>query len=131
MLVHIVDDDESVRKGLTRLLRSAGFECQAYATPEGFLAEVHNEDIACILIDITMPGMNGLQLVGQLKEMGITYPAIAISAHDDNVRNLARDIGIRFFLRKPVDDQALIDAINWVMHEDECRHIPMNRGGVQ
>jgi len=123
MLVYIVDDDESVRKGLARLLRSAGFESRAYASPESFLAEVRNEDRACILIDITMPGMNGLELVGRLKEMGIAMPVIAISARDDEVRNLAHDSGMRFFLRKPVDDQALIDAINWVMQEETGRHL--------
>jgi two-component system response regulator FixJ len=116
LLVYIVDDDESVRKGLLRLMRSAGIESRAYETPEGFLAEVHNEGHACILMDITMPRMSGLELGARLKEMGITLPVIAISARDDDdTRHLARDLGVRFFLRKPVDDQALLDAISWVV----------------
>ena len=118
--VHIVDDDESVRKGLSRLMRSAGIESHAYASPESFLAEVHNEGHACILMDITMPRMSGLELGAQLREKGITLPMIAISAHDDDdTRHLARDLGVRFFLRKPVDDQALLDAISWVVQGDE------------
>lgn len=116
--MHIVDDDESVRKGLSRLMRSVGFESHAYASIEDFLAAVHNEDHACILMDITMPGMNGLELVERLKDQGITLPVIAISARDDETRQLAQDLGVRFFLRKPVDDQALIDAINWVVQND-------------
>ena len=120
LLVHIVDDDESVRKGLSRLMRSAGIESHAYASPESFLAEVHNEGHACILMDITMPRMSGLELGAQLREKGITLPMIAISAHDDDdTRHLARDLGVRFFLRKPVDDQALLDAISWVVERED------------
>ena len=117
--VHIVDDDDSVRKGLSRLMRSAGIESHAYDNPESFLAEAHNEAHACILMDITMPRMNGLELSAQLREKGITLPVIAISARDDDdTRQLARDLGVRFFMRKPVDDQALLDAISWVTQED-------------
>ena len=116
--VHIVDDDDSVRKGLSRLMRSAGIASDAYGNPESFLAEVHNEDHACILMDITMPRMNGLELNARLKEKGIALPVIAISARDDDdTRQLAHDLGVRFFLRKPVDDQALLDAIAWVVQE--------------
>ena len=114
--VSIVDDDDSVRKGLSRLMRSAGIESQAYESPERFLDEVHNEDHGCILMDITMPRMNGLELSARLKEKGITLPVIAISARDDDdTRQLARSLGVRLFLRKPVDDQALLDAISWVV----------------
>jgi FixJ family two-component response regulator len=117
--VSIVDDDDSVRKGLSRLMRSAGIESHAYEGPEAFLAAVRNEDHACILLDITMPRMNGLELSTRLREKGITLPVIAISARDDDdTRQLARDLGVRFFLRKPVDDQALLDAISWVVQED-------------
>jgi len=117
--VSIVDDDDSVRKGLSRLMRSAGIESHAYDNPESFLAEAHNEAHACILMDITMPRMNGLELSAQLREKGITLPVIAISARDDDdTRQLARDLGVRFFMRKPVDDQALLDAISWVVQED-------------
>ena len=115
-LVHIVDDDEAVRKGLSRLMRSAGVESQAYDSPESFLAQVQNTDHACIVLDITMPRMNGLELLRQLKARGIRLPVIAVSARDDDeTRQLARDLGVSLFLRKPVDDQALLDAIAWVV----------------
>lgn len=116
LLVHIVDDDESVRKGLSRLMRSAGIESHAYASPESFLAEPHNERNACIIMDITMPRMGGLEFGAELKARGIGLPVIAVSARDDDdTRHLARELGVRFFLRKPVDDQALLDAISWVV----------------
>lgn len=121
--VSIVDDDDSVRKGLSRLMRSAGIQSQAYNSPEDFLAQAHNEFHACILMDITMPRMNGLELSAQLTAKGITVPVIAISARDDDdTRQLARDLGVKFFLRKPVDDQALLDAISWVVQEDMPDH---------
>lgn len=119
LFVHIVDDDESVRKGLSRLMRSAGIESHAYASPESFFAETHDEGHACIIMDITMPRMNGLEFGAKLKERGIALPVIAVSARDDDeTRHLARDLGVRFFLRKPVDDQALLDAISWVVDGD-------------
>jgi FixJ family two-component response regulator len=116
MFVHIVDDDESVRKGLSRLLRSNGIECRTYDSPEQFLAEVKSEGQACVIMDITMPRMTGLVLSRQLKEKGVTLPIIAVSARDDpETRQMIRALGVQFFLRKPVDNQALIDAITWVV----------------
>jgi len=119
LLVYIVDDDDSVRKGLSRLMRSAGIEHRTYENAVRFLAEVRNADHACILMDITMPRMSGLELSAQLRQQGISLPVIAISARDDDdTRQLARELGVRFFLRKPVDDQALLDTISWVMQAD-------------
>jgi FixJ family two-component response regulator len=116
LTVYIVDDDESVRTALSRLMRSAGIESRAYESSERFLEQVRNEGNACILVDMTMPRMNGMELIARLKEKGIAFPVIALSARDDDeIRQMAKDLGVRFFLRKPVDDQALIDAINWVV----------------
>jgi FixJ family two-component response regulator len=114
-VVYIVDDDDLVRAGLARLMRSGGFKTKSYETPERFLKEVIAESPACILLDITMPRITGLQVQERLKEMGVNMPVIAVSARDDDeTRQRARDLDARFFLRKPVDDQALLDAIAWV-----------------
>ena len=119
LTVYIVDDDESVRTALSRLMRSAGIESRAYESAERFLAEVRNVGHGCILMDMTMPRMNGMELISRLKEIGIAFPVIAVSARDDDeIRQIAKDLGVRFFMRKPVDDQALIDAITWVANED-------------
>lgn len=114
-VVYIVDDDDAVRNGFARLLRSAGLEPRAYGSPEAFLQEVVNVPGGCVLLDITMPQMTGTEVQARLVERQITLPVITVSARDDaETRRCARGLGARMFLRKPVDDQALIDAINWV-----------------
>jgi FixJ family two-component response regulator len=118
LLVYIVDDDESVRTGLSRLMRSVGFEAKAFESAEALLKNLQAERPACVLLDITMPGASGLDVQARLKEKGMNLPVIAVSARDDEeTRRLARELGVQFFLRKPVDDQALLDAIAWVTGE--------------
>lgn len=120
LLVYIVDDDESVRIGLSRLMRSAGFEARTFGGAEEFLKNLQTERPACVLLDITMPGATGLDVQARLNEKGVRLPVIAVSARDDEeTRRLARELGVQFFLRKPVDDQALLDAITWVTGEHE------------
>jgi FixJ family two-component response regulator len=117
LVVYVVDDDASVRKALSRLMRSAGFEPREFECPERFLEQVCTKTPACVLLDITMPQVTGLEVQKRLKEKGIGLPVIAVSARDDEeTRRLARELGAQFFLRKPVDDQALMDAIHWVMN---------------
>ena len=115
LAVYILDDDDAVRSGFARLVRSAGIEARPFASAAQFLKEVNNQVRACILLDITMPGMTGMQVQQELNNRGITLPVITVSARDDeDTRAFARSLGAKMFLRKPVDDQALLDAINWV-----------------
>ena len=115
-VVYIVDDDELVRKGLARLVRAGGFSPKGYESPERFLDDVEPNARACILLDITMPRMSGLQVQERLKARGNTLPIIVVSARDDDEsRRKARQLDARCFFRKPVDDRALLDAIEWVM----------------
>ncbi|HWS26876.1 MAG TPA: response regulator [Xanthomonadales bacterium] len=115
IVVHVVDDDSGVRCGFSRLLRSAGLEARCHESAKQFLAEVSNLEHACILLDITMPEMSGPEVQAALNQCGITLPVIAVSAHDDpESRTRAHAAGAKLFLRKPVDDQALLDAIHWV-----------------
>lgn len=114
-IVYIVDDDDAVRSGLAKLLQSAGLEPRPYGCTADFLAGVANLPGACILLDITMPRMTGLQVQSELKRRCISLPVITVSARDDeDTRRWARTLGARMFLRKPVDAQALLDAISWV-----------------
>ena len=114
-VVYIVDHDDSMRTGLSRLMRSVGFEPRAFASLDALLEAVCTSPAACILLDITMPGVTGLQVQAQLKAKGIDLPVIAVSARDDDeTRAMARELGGKFFFRKPVDDRALLDAIDWV-----------------
>jgi FixJ family two-component response regulator len=111
----IVDDDDSVRKALSRLMSAAGFEVKAFATADSFFEGCSEAANACVLLDITMARMSGLQIQARLKDEGIELPVIAISARDDEeTRRTARALGARFFLSKPLDSRALFDAIAWV-----------------
>ena len=122
-MVYIVDDDDLVRIALARLMRAGGFASKTYGSPEVFLQEVGTEWPACILLDITMPRMSGLQVQEELKARGNTIPVIAVSARDDDeTRQRARDLDAYCFLRKPIDDQALLDAIAWAVQSGEAAH---------
>ena len=119
LIVYILDDDDAVRDGLARLLRSAGLDPRPYATAEGFLEAVSNASRSCVLLDISMPKMSGPQVQACLNQRGITLPVITLSARDDaRARAWTHELGARMFLRKPVDGQALLDAINWVCQAD-------------
>lgn len=116
VFVHVIEDDASVRRGLSRLMRSIGIKSQFYKDAESFLEQFHDGARSCILMDITMPRMSGLELAVKLQQQNIKAPIIAISARDDEeTLKLTQELGVSFYLRKPVDDQALIDAISWVM----------------
>lgn len=115
-VVYVVDDDDAVRNGFARLLRSAGLEPRAYGSPQAFLDDVADLPGACVLLDITMPALSGPDVQRGLRARRIALPVITISARDDEeTRAWARELGARMFLRKPVDDQALLDAIQWVI----------------
>ena len=114
-VVYVVDDDDSVRTSIARLLRVSGFHVRAYASAPEFLDDVGPDSRGCVLLDVTMPHMSGLQAQATLRDRGIALPVIAISARETyQVRETAKALGARFFLHKPVDDQALLDAIAWV-----------------
>ena len=114
-VVYIVDQDESVRKHLSRLMHSAGLHLHSFSSTEEFLAKADADADGCTLLD--MAGLpTDLQLEVELKRRGIDLPVIAVSTRDDaQTRKLAMQLGARFFFRKPVDDQALIDTIQWVL----------------
>ena len=115
LTVYVVDDDDSVLRSLSRLLSASGFRVETFSSAATFLESVRADSQGCVLLDVTMPRMSGLQVQVALKKRGITLPVIAISARDgQQVRETARELGAQFFLHKPVDDQALLDAIDWV-----------------
>jgi FixJ family two-component response regulator len=121
-MIYIVDDDDSVRTNLARLMRSAGLSSQVYASAEDFLAAAGTLEPGCLLLDITLLGMSGHQLQAELKRRRVNLPVIAVSARDDaDTCDLARQLGAHYFFRKPVDAQALIDAIQWVQDPEARR----------
>ena len=115
-MVYVIDDDESVRKALKRLLRSVDLNVETFSSAEEFLHGPRQGQDACMLIDIRMPGLTGFDLQQRLLSQGIEIPVIVISASDDvKTREHAKELGAVVFFRKPVDDQALLDAIWWTI----------------
>jgi two-component system, LuxR family, response regulator FixJ len=111
-VIYLVDDDEAVREGLSLLIHSMGLEVQSFASPQGFLEAFDPETIGCLVTDIRMPEMSGLQLQEFMRTQTVDLPVVVITGHGDV--NLARRAflgGAVEFLTKPVDELALIEAL--------------------
>ena len=124
-IVYVIDDDPSVRNSLKRLMRSADLEVAVFDSVQTFLEQADRERRACIIADIRMPGTTGLDLPGLLDRRGYRDPVIFVTAHDtEETRRLARDAGAAGYFRKPVDDQALLDAIHWALSRENNLYEP-------
>ena len=112
-LIAIVDDDEWVRKSVARLIKSAGFRTQTFASAEDFVESGKRDEIACVILDLRLPGMSGLELQARLAAEHNLVPIVFVSAHDEQkTRAQALHAGAIAFLGKPVNDKALLDAID-------------------
>jgi len=110
--VYIVDDDASIRSALKRLLRSVGYHAVTFESAESFLDCATGRGKGCLVLDIRLPGMTGLDLQDQLSLSGSGYPVIFMTAHDNpEWQERARKAGALAYLRKPFPEQALLDAI--------------------
>ncbi len=115
--IYIIDDDASVRRALTRVMTQAGLPSESFESAEAFLAAVHHGDTGCVVADMTMPGLSGIDLQTLLDSAGVKLPLILLTAHDtDETRAAARGAGAAAYFRKPVDIQALLDAVRWACH---------------
>jgi FixJ family two-component response regulator len=111
-LVAVVDDDESIREATQSLLLSAGFRAAVFASAEDFLQAPQRQDTACLIVDVRMPGMSGLDLQQQLTRSRSAIALIFITSHeDDEARARALRAGAVDFLYKPFSDEALLRAI--------------------
>jgi FixJ family two-component response regulator len=111
-LVAIVDDDDSVRSALQGLLKAVGLPAQAFASAEEFLKSGQQHQTACLIADIRMPGISGLELQARLNAERCRIPIIFITAHGDaKMRMQALRAGAVEFLAKPFDDEALLDSV--------------------
>jgi FixJ family two-component response regulator len=114
--ISVVDDDESVREALTGLLRSAGFGAEVYASAEDFLRSGGLRDTECLILDVRMPGMGGVELQRLLALAGHDIPIVFITAHgDEETRAQALGVNVVGFLAKPFSDESLLEAINRVL----------------
>ena len=115
-LVSIVDDDASVRRSTRRLLLSSGLRAEAFASAEDFLQSGRVAETACLLLDVRMPGMDGLELQRRLGETGPLIPIVFLSARaSEEEERRALRAGAANFLRKPVSKEALLHAIRAVL----------------
>ena len=112
-LICVIDDDRSVLRALRRLLWAEAFAVEAFGSAEEFLASEHRANARCLVLDVNLIGLSGLELQEQLLLTGASPPIVFITAYDDRVaRDRACRAGAVDYLRKPFDDKALLDAIN-------------------
>jgi FixJ family two-component response regulator len=125
LLVSVVDDDESVRRAMERLIRSFGFAVVVFASAEEFLVSGHLRDTACLILDVHMPRMNGLQLQAYLAQTGYLMPIMFITAYpDEKVQAQAFQAGAACFLEKPFSDTALLNGIRRALRFDAADGLP-------
>lgn len=112
-LISIVDDDDSLRNSLNNLIRSVGFRAQGFPSAEAFLNSSELHDTECLILDVRMPGMSGLDLQRQLVAANLRIPIVFITSHgDDDARARALEAGAVDFLYKPFREEALLKAID-------------------
>jgi FixJ family two-component response regulator len=118
-IVFVIDDDASVCKSLSRLLRSAGYTTETFASAEEFLARGHFNRIGCLLLDVQMPGLSGMDLQKELNRADYHMPIIFITGHGDIPMSVeAMKKGAVDFLTKPFDDKELLQALEKAIEKD-------------
>jgi FixJ family two-component response regulator len=117
-LISIIDDDESVREAIKGLMKSWGFTAEAFPSAVDFLASSHFRDTSCLIADVQMPGMTGVELHRHLLESGYAIPAVLITAYpDDRVRHSALKNGVTCYLSKPFDEDALMRCVRSALEQ--------------
>jgi len=111
-VVHVIDDDEAVRRSLALLLFSAGYAVETYSSAESFLDALPRTGDGCAVIDVRMPGMDGLQLQEQLSALGAHLPVVVVTGHADIALAVrAMKAGARDFIEKPYTNERMIEAV--------------------
>ena len=122
-VVFVVDDDPSVRRSTERLLRSAGFKVQTFGSAREFLDSHRSEGPGCLVLDVRMPGLSGMDLQRELAQSGIHIPIIFITAHGDIPMSVrAMKAGAAEFLTKPFRGRSLLDAVRAAIERDCSAH---------
>ena len=111
-VVCVVDDDPSLRRSLKNLLMSVGFRVETFPSAEAFLDSAHRQQTGCLVLDVRLTGMNGLDLLSRLAATGSRIPVIVLTAHgDDDTHRRSLEAGAVAFLMKPVPSATLLQAV--------------------
>lgn len=111
-IIAIVDDDEPLREALGSVLKAAGYSIDSFPSAEDFLDSPRREEIACLILDVRLPGMSGIELQRRLSESGNPIPIIFVTGHGDaSLRDVVMKSGAAGFLNKPVRSDALLREI--------------------
>ena len=117
--VFVIDDDPSVRAAIQGMLKSVGLRSEIFATPQEFLRRKESDGPSCLILDVRLPGVNGLEFQRELADAGVRIPIIFITGHGDIPMSVkAMKSGAVEFLTKPFRDQDLLDAIHQALHRD-------------
>jgi two-component system response regulator FixJ len=119
-VVHVIDDDEALRESLAFLLRAAQLEVKSYASARAFLDELPDESLGCVITDVRMPEISGIDLLRRLKELKIGVPVIVVTGHGDVALAVeAMKIGAADFFEKPFDDDLLLASVRSALREQD------------
>jgi two-component system response regulator FixJ len=122
-IVHVVDDDEAMRQSLAFLLRTVGIQAQTYESAAEFLKEVSRLKAGCVVTDVRMPGMSGIELLHRVRELKISMPVIVITGHGDVPLAVeAMKGGAVDFIEKPFDDDVFLKAVRTALHAQASDH---------
>jgi two-component system, LuxR family, response regulator FixJ len=119
-VVHVIDDDEALRESLAFLLRAAQLEVKSYPSARAFLDGLPDESLGCVITDVRMPDISGIDLLRRLKELKIGVPVIVVTGHGDVALAVeAMKIGAADFFEKPFDDDLLLASVRSALREQE------------
>jgi FixJ family two-component response regulator len=122
-MISVVDDDQSMRDATSRLVRSLGFAVATFASAEAFLESDRIEDTSCLITDVQMPGLSGVDLQNRLIADGRLMPIIGVTAFpEESIRTQMLEAGAVGFLSKPFNDECLIDCIATALKSREAHH---------
>ena len=119
-IVFVIDDDASMRRALSYLLQSAGYKVETHSSAEEFLRREHYDGVGCIILDVRMPGLSGMDLQEKLRGSDYTMPIIFLTAHGELSMGVeAMKKGAIDFLTKPCDDEQLLGAVHSAIEKDK------------
>ena len=117
-VIHLIDDDEALRESVAFLLRAADFEVKGFSSAQAFLASLPDSSLSCVITDVRMPDMSGIELIRRLKDLNVDVPVIVITGHGDVALAVeAMKLGATDFFEKPFNDDLLLASVRGALQE--------------